>query len=117
MTALVHDDRPGTPAGSALDIGVTPGPQPGTVHLCVSGEIDFDNAALLRETLLIALKSYRGTLCLDLSQVTFCDCAGLNALLTAQLATLRAGRRLRIATASRSVERLLRLTGTRTLLT
>ncbi|WKD36681.1 STAS domain-containing protein [Streptomyces xanthophaeus] len=117
MTAIVSDHRtcPSTAAG--LEIGVTPGPRPGTVQVVVSGEIDFDNAMFLRRALLAALVSQRATLLLDLERVTFCDCAGLNTLLTARHAALRAGRGLHITAAGRRVERLLNLTDTRSLLT
>ncbi|MCX4632543.1 STAS domain-containing protein [Streptomyces sp. NBC_01443] len=66
---------------------------------------------------MIARVSLRRTLLLDLSRVTFCNCAGLNAVLTGRLATLRDGRALHVTAASRRVERLLDLTATRFLLT
>lgn len=113
MTGIMYGERLGATTVEGLEIGVTPGPPPGTVHVCVSGEIDLHNAAALRETLLIALTSHRGNLLLDLQQVGFCDCAGLNALLTVRLASIRAGRRLRITAASRPVERLLQLADSR----
>ncbi|MGW6709554.1 STAS domain-containing protein, partial [Streptomyces sp. NPDC054956] len=81
------------------------------VHVRVSGEIDLHNAGVLRDTLLAALTSHRGTLLLDLQGVTFCDCAGLNALLAVRLAAKRAGGGLHVLAAGRPVERLLRLTG------
>ncbi|MEU8779814.1 STAS domain-containing protein [Streptomyces sp. NPDC048606] len=130
MTAIVHDHPDPTPdrdggtcdpdavldAIAALDIEVTPGPWPSTVRVRISGEIDFDNATVLREDLLAALVSHRATLLVDLGEVTFCDCAGLNALLAARATARRAGRRLRIVAAGRRVERLLDLTSTRDLL-
>ncbi len=100
-----------------MEVGVIPGSQPGTVQVVVSGEIDFENATCLREVLLAALLSHRATLLVDLERVTFCDCAGLNTLLTARRAALRAGRSLHITAAGRRVERLLNLTDTRSLLT
>ncbi|MFD8019135.1 STAS domain-containing protein [Streptomyces lavendulae] len=117
MTGIMYADRLDTAAADRLKIHVTPGPSPGTVNVCVSGEIDFDNAAVLRATLVVALTSQRTSLLMDLSRVAFCDCAGLNALLTARLAAEHAGRHLRITAASRSVNRLLSLTGTRPFLT
>ncbi|MFE9559966.1 hypothetical protein ACFYM0_02485 [Streptomyces sp. NPDC006487] len=53
MVGIMYEDRLDTTA-DGLEIGVTPGLQPGTVHVCVSGEIDFDSAAVLRRTLLAA---------------------------------------------------------------
>ncbi|MFE2248723.1 STAS domain-containing protein [Streptomyces lavendulae] len=116
MATMAYHGRPDRSQAVGLDVSVTPSPPPGTAHVRVSGEIDFDNAAILREDLLTALVSQRDTplvdLGVDLSQVTFCDCAGLNALLATRLAALRAGRGLRITAASHSVERLLHLTAT-----
>ncbi|MEU4353146.1 STAS domain-containing protein [Streptomyces virginiae] len=116
MTASLSEHRPCAPEAPGMEVGVVPGPQPGTVQVVVRGEIDFDNATFLREVLLAALVSHRATLLVDLQRVTFCDCAGLNTLLTAHRAALRAGRGLRITAAGRRVERLLNLTGTRPLL-
>ncbi|MFD9407063.1 STAS domain-containing protein [Streptomyces sp. NPDC059989] len=117
MAAIVCAGRPDTPEAAGLEVVVTPGSPSGTVRVRVSGEIDFDDAALLREALQTALVSHRGTLLLDLSRVTFCDCAGLNVLLAASAAALSAGRRMRITRAGRAVERLLDLTATRPFLT
>ncbi|WP_051838296.1 STAS domain-containing protein [Streptomyces sp. NRRL F-2580] len=117
MTAIVSDHRPSLPEAAGLEVGVMPGPQPGTVQVVVSGEVDFDNATLLRQVLLAALVSHRATLLVDLERVTFCDCAGLGTLLTARRAALRAGRSLQITAAGRRVERLMNLTDTRSLLT
>ncbi|WP_244291130.1 STAS domain-containing protein [Streptomyces subrutilus] len=114
MTTIEHEVPLDPPAAEGLEIGVAPAPS-GMVDVCVSGEIDFHNAAALRDVLLIALTSHRGTLRLDLAAVTFCDCAGLNALLAARAAALRAGRGLHITAAGRPVERLLDLTDTRSL--
>ncbi|MER7511182.1 STAS domain-containing protein [Streptomyces lavendulae] len=116
MTAIAHHDRPDVSRTVGLEVSVTPSPPPGTAHVRVSGEVDFGNAAILREDLLTALASQRDTplvdLSVDLSRVTFCDCAGLNALLCTRLAALRVGRGVRITAASRPVERLLHLTAT-----
>ncbi|MFE4632904.1 STAS domain-containing protein [Streptomyces sp. NPDC056773] len=116
MTGIVYATDLDTSTADGLEIGVEAGP-PGTVRVCVSGEIDLQNAAALRDTLLIALAAHRGDLLLDLERVSFCDCSALNALLTVRHAALRVGRSLRITAAGRPVERLLHLTGTRTLFT
>ncbi|MGW3322278.1 STAS domain-containing protein [Streptomyces virginiae] len=116
MTATVQDELRSIPEAAELEVGVTPGPRPGTVQVVVSGEIDFDNAMFLRRALLAALVSHRATLLVDLERVTFCDCAGLNALLAARHAARQAGRSLHITVAGLRVERLLNLTDTRSLL-
>ncbi|MGW6617284.1 STAS domain-containing protein [Streptomyces erythrochromogenes] len=115
MTAIVSDRSISLPEEARLEVGVVPGPRAGTVRVVVSGEIDFDNAAFLRRVLLTALVAHCGALLVDLERVTFCDCAGLNTLLAARCAALRAGRGLRITAAGRQVERLLNLTATRPL--
>ncbi|CAM5289092.1 hypothetical protein SAVIM338S_00270 [Streptomyces avidinii] len=116
-------ERPGSAVGTAvgtsadgLDVTVTAGPA-GTAHVIAGGEIDFHSAPDLCHALLTALTAYRGTITIDLHEVTFCDCAALNALLTARESAERAHRTLRISRTSRPVERLLRLTGTRPCLT
>ncbi|MCX5079123.1 STAS domain-containing protein [Streptomyces sp. NPDC054949] len=112
MTGIMYDPRLDTTAtADGIEIGVMAG-APGTVRVCVSGEIDLHTAAVLHDTLLIALASHRATLLLDLRRVAFCDCAGLNALLAAGEAARRAGRELRITAAGRPVRRLLQLTDT-----
>ncbi|MFE2324345.1 STAS domain-containing protein [Streptomyces sp. NPDC059385] len=83
----------------------------------VVGEIDFDNAAQLRQTLLTALAAHRGGVSLDLSAVMFCDCSGLSVLLRARRYASDQHLSLRISAVSRPVRRLLELTGTASLLT
>ncbi|WP_371637128.1 STAS domain-containing protein [Streptomyces zaomyceticus] len=91
---------------------VTPG---GTV--VVSGEIDSANASALRRTLRLALLAHPAGVTLDLSAVTFCDCAGLRAVLNARQQRLDgAHRALALGPVSPRVMRLLELTGTRELL-
>ncbi|MER7759695.1 STAS domain-containing protein [Streptomyces sp. NPDC097619] len=109
-----HRARRGSASG--LDVAVVPGPRPGTVSVLVGGEITHDSAPFLLQDLLAALVAHRAVLLVDLTWVTFCDCAGLNALLTARNAALSAGRALHVTGASRPVKRLLDLTETRPLL-
>ncbi|MFF3698994.1 STAS domain-containing protein [Streptomyces sp. NPDC002221] len=116
MTAYACAGGPNMPSGG-LEVDVVPGPDPVTVEVRVRGEIDARSAHVLHQTLLTALTSYRGTLLLDLAQVTACDRSGLDVLLAAHLAAQRAGRRLWITAGSHRVHELLRSTGTRLLLT
>ncbi|MFI2608938.1 STAS domain-containing protein [Kitasatospora sp. NPDC018619] len=74
------------------------------------GEIDLDTAPALRRALAAALESHREVV-LDLSEVTFMDCAGLGALVRARNQADRGGRRLVLRGADRRVVRLLKLTG------
>ncbi|MCY0962899.1 STAS domain-containing protein [Streptomyces sp. H27-H5] len=117
MTGIMYDLRLDTTAAAdGIEIGVMAA-APGTVRVCVSGASDLHTAALLHETLLIALASHRTTLLLDLQRVAFCDCAGLNALLAAGQAARRADRDPRITATGRPVRRLLQLTDTTFVLT
>ena len=67
---------PGEPAD--LRVGVRPG-APLVVEIC--GEIDIQSAPQLREELLRVLRRHGSQLALDLGDVTFIDCAGINVLL------------------------------------
>ncbi|MFD4243982.1 STAS domain-containing protein [Streptomyces sp. NPDC058525] len=106
-------DRLGTTAAHAgLEVSVAPG-LPGRAHVTVSGEIDLDNAPILREAVLTAVACYRTGVTVDLRQVTFCDCAGLNVLLAARDTAERRHRSLCVTHTGHFMERLLRITGTR----
>ncbi|MGC0318522.1 STAS domain-containing protein [Kitasatospora acidiphila] len=74
------------------------------------GEIDLDTAPSLRRALTAALETYREVV-LDLSEVTFMDCAGLDAIVQARNQADRCGGRLVLRGAGRRVVRLLKLTG------
>lgn len=76
--------------------------------LSTSGEIDLATKDLLHEAL-VPLFADERPLLLDLSEVTFIDCAGLRVLQTAQ----RAHRRFAVIAPSVSVARLLELAGAR----
>ncbi|GAA2837034.1 hypothetical protein GCM10010441_71790 [Kitasatospora paracochleata] len=75
-----------------------------------NGEIDLDTATSLRRALAAALESHREVV-LDLSEVTFMDCAGLGALVRARNQADRCGARLVLRGAGHRVVRLLKLTG------
>ncbi|MEV7618418.1 STAS domain-containing protein [Streptomyces sp. NPDC089799] len=90
---------------------------PGRTVARVSGEIDMDAAAGLREDLGAALASSRDGLDLDLAAVTFCDSSGLHVLLDLNRMALEAGKSLALTALSRPVARLLRITGARQVLT
>lgn len=75
-----------------------------------NGEIDLDTAPALHRALAAALGSHREVV-LDLSEVTFMDCAGLGALVRARNQADRSGRSLVLRGAGRGVVRLLKLTG------
>ncbi|MFD7706322.1 STAS domain-containing protein [Streptomyces sp. NPDC059786] len=83
--------------------------------MTVSGDIDLDAEAALQRTLGEALtRSARGV-DVDLSGVGFCDCAGLNVLLRIRRRALTEGKTVTVPSAAPAVDRLLSLTGTRSL--
>ena len=83
------------------------GPAPVTV--IVAGEIDLACADELAAVLRTALDAYPQGITLDLSSVSFCDCRGLNALLTARALARRRDQPFALGPCSPSVARLLDL--------
>jgi anti-anti-sigma factor len=88
-----------------LDISI----QPGTV-VTISGEIDILTGSQLRERLLHVIRRHGARLALDLSGVTFIDCAGINALLAVRRRAQLEGGSLRVLRASARVRRVIALT-------
>lgn len=89
----------------------------GAVIVRLSGEVDVASAPLVEHTLQRARATRRRDVRLDLSAVTFCDCAGLNALIASDRLLRAAGSRLTISRLSGPVRRLLLLTKTHRVLT
>lgn len=81
----------------------------------VSGEIDIDTEEAVRSALRRALAGSPGGLDLDLAGVGFCDCAGLNVLLSVRRLALADGKTLGVRAVSAGVERLFALTDTSSL--
>jgi anti-sigma B factor antagonist len=79
--------------------------------VAVSGEIDIASAPKLREVLLGALGRHGTRLALDLSGVTFMDCAGINVLLAVRRHARLEGGWVHVARASRRAHNILMLTG------
>ncbi|MEV5973403.1 STAS domain-containing protein [Streptomyces sp. NPDC051921] len=80
----------------------------------VSGEIDLHHAGELENLITTALSDAQPStkIVVDLSNSSFCDSAGLNALIRAREAALRTGHTLSLAAPSHQMLRLLELTGT-----
>ncbi len=86
-------------------------PGDGGTIVAVSGEVDVCTEAPLQQALLQIIRERSARLMLDLSGVSFMDCAGLRALLaTRRRAELRGGCMRLIAT-SAAVRRIIELTG------
>ncbi|MFJ9596730.1 STAS domain-containing protein [Streptomyces virginiae] len=98
-----------------LSVAVEPGRERTRVR--VSGEIDMDDAAEAREDLATALDASPGGLDIDLAAVTFCDSSGLHVLLDLNQQAVEAGKTLVLSALSRTVVRLLDVTGTQGVLT
>jgi anti-anti-sigma factor len=81
-------------------------------RLRVSGDIDLDTAGAVRTALEAHLEDAPDARVLaDLSEVSFLDCSGLEALLAVSRQAQRRGGWLRLVAPSRHVVRLLELTG------
>jgi anti-anti-sigma factor len=85
----------------------------GRARAAVTGEIDLAEAPMLRTLLTDCLTRSRGGLDLDLSGVTFFDCAGLNVLLLLRERAVAEGIDLTIPALGPAVARVLDITGTR----
>ncbi|WIM93015.1 STAS domain-containing protein [Actinoplanes oblitus] len=85
--------------------------------VALAGEIDLANAAELALWLTtLAHETTALSMCIDASAVTFCDVAGVRALLSVQAAAARRDLPCAIGNPSQNVERLLRMTGAECLL-
>jgi anti-sigma B factor antagonist len=110
---MSHPSLPARPAGHLLEpagvrVGIRPGATP-VVRIC--GELDIYSAPELRDELLRVLCRHGPRLSLDLRDVTFLDCAGVNVLLaTRRRARLEDGW-VRISEASSRAWRTISLLG------
>ena len=82
----------------------------GTALVCPIGELDLATAPEL-ERVLEALATGPSTVVLDLSGLTFVDCAGLRPVREAVFAGALLGRQVRLSGARPAVRRVLELTG------
>jgi anti-sigma B factor antagonist len=87
-------------------------PGDGGTIVAISGEVDVGTEAQLQQSLLRIMRECGVKLMLDVSGVSFMDCAGLRALLaTRRRAEIRGGF-LRLIATSAAVGRIIELTGT-----
>ena len=84
----------------------------GVPVVAAPGEIDLTSAPALRSALLEAVAHGRGTIVVDMSRTSFCDCSGLHALLAARTCARAEGGELLLAIGGTSVLRVFELTGT-----
>ncbi len=81
----------------------------------VRGELDLDNSERLRGVLREALSRSARGIELDLADVSFCDCSTLDILLSVRRQALKQAKTVTVRSTGAVVDRLLALTGTRTL--
>ena len=96
--------------GGRMDARVSE-PSGGVVTLTVTGEIDFGSARELRDAAERARASCPDRLFVDLAGVTFCDSAGLSALLRLWDDCTLAGGHMFIVNPARCVRRVFEMTG------
>ena len=74
-------------------------------------EIDISNADLIRDELLLLINRGPAVLIVDMAQTTFCDSAGVNALVRAHKRATANEAEIRLVVASPGVQRVLAITG------
>ncbi len=112
MMAMAEPPDPGFPAPGP-DTAITAAPPRGRQLITVTlpGEIDLTNAGQVHAALTRALRGGTAVVA-DAAGTTFCDCAGVRALIRAHRQAAAAGTQLRVASAtSPGVRRILELTG------
>jgi anti-sigma B factor antagonist len=77
--------------------------------ITMPAEIDITNADEIRQALLSAASHSAAVLIIDMSDTTFCDSAGVRAIIAAQKQAVTTGTQLRLAAAA--VLRILTVTG------
>jgi anti-anti-sigma factor len=107
---LVMSD-PGRREGAVMDFGIRVETVDGRVVCVVEGELDLDSAYQLKDAARALIAERGPALVVDLSAVTFVDCAGLGALLVLQREAHTRGGHVAVTGAGPTVSRLLRLAG------
>ncbi|MEU4130391.1 STAS domain-containing protein [Streptomyces wuyuanensis] len=105
-------DRSPAPAGRAPVVAAVTDGSGARATVTVCGHITGLDAEALSNTLVSALMEFREGLSLDLSEVSYCDAAGLRVLLDVREQGLAAGRTVVVAAAGGFMRRLLETTGT-----
>ncbi|ETK31309.1 STAS domain-containing protein [Microbispora sp. ATCC PTA-5024] len=94
---------------TALAVTITH--EPARTILTLDGELDMVSSARLTDTIDAALYGGRQHLVVDVSNLTFCDSAGIWALLRAERTVSAAGGTLELANVQGILKRVLDLTG------
>jgi len=83
----------------------------GVIRLAIAGELDLGTADALHEAIAAALATRAGTVCVDLAAVTFCDSAGIAALVKGRHLADRQTGKYQVINARDKVRQVLELTG------
>ena len=83
----------------------------GAAVITLPVEIDISNADQVRDELLSLLNRGPAVLLVDMAETTFCDSAGVNALVRAHKRATANGAEMRLVVASLGVQRVLAITG------
>jgi anti-anti-sigma factor len=94
-----------------MDLDLSTRPVGDRAVVTVGGEVDLETASQLGDHALDALREVSPHVVLDLSDVTFMDSTGLKVLLTVARRAELAGGSFAVAGASRTVRKILSLTG------
>lgn len=79
--------------------------------ITLPAEIDISNADMVRDELLSLLNRGPATAIVDMAETTFCDSAGVNALVRAHKRATANGAEIRLVVAAPGVQRVLAITG------
>ena len=94
-----------------MDVTLCVRPGDGGIIVAVSGEVDVCTEAPLQQALLRIIRERGARLMVDVSGVSFMDCAGLRALLATRRRAEMHGGFLRLIATSAAVRRIIELTG------
>ena len=94
-----------------MDLTLCVRPGDDGIIVTVSGEVDVGTEGLLRQALLRIMRERGARLLLDVSGVSFMDCAGLRMLLTTRRNAELRGGFMQLIAVSRAVRRIMELTG------
>ena len=94
-----------------MDITTTAGPGPGHAVMKLTGELDISTVGDIRAALAAAVTAYRQVV-IDLTDLAFCDCSGIGALVAAKNSAARRGTHLTVRNIPDHLARLLHITGT-----
>jgi anti-anti-sigma factor len=98
-------------AGEGDFVAASAWPDPGWTLVLAPAEVDIGNAGDLRADLVTAIGQGHSLVIADMSRTSFCDCAGVGAMLTAASQALRAGAEIRVVARAAPVLRTFELTG------